>query len=66
MPFKSKAQMRKFFSMQEQGKLPPGTAEEWANATPDIKDLPQHVKHKRAEVFETAFRNKFIQTIRGK
>ena len=46
MPFKSKAQMRKLFSLEHQGKLKSGTAEEFAHSTPNISKLPEHVKKK--------------------
>lgn len=42
MPFKSKAQQGKMFELQKEGKLKPGTAEEWASATPSIKGLPEY------------------------
>lgn len=38
--------MRKFFLLEKQGKLPKGTAEEWARETPNIKSLPIRVKRK--------------------
>lgn len=43
MPFESKAQQRKMFSLQGQGALKPGTAKRWADETLDIKDLPEKV-----------------------
>lgn len=46
MPYKSKKQMRKFFVLEKQGKLPKGTAEAWAKETPSIKSLPIRVKRK--------------------
>ena len=48
MPFKSKAQMKKFFVMEKQGKLPKGEAEKWAKETPNIKKLPNHAKKKKS------------------
>jgi hypothetical protein len=48
MPFKSKAQMRKFFSMESKGELPKGTAEHWAHETPSVKRLPE----KKASYFD--------------
>jgi len=39
MPFKSKSQQRFMFSQH------PEMAKEWADATPDISKLPEHVKH---------------------
>jgi len=44
MPFKSKAQMRAFFAKEKEGELPKGTAKKWANETPNISKLPEHVK----------------------
>lgn len=44
MPLKSKAQQRYMFWAESKGKLPKGTALEWAHHTPDIKALPEHVK----------------------
>ena len=44
MPFKSKAQMKKFFAMEDRGELPQGTAEKWAKHTPNIKELPEKKK----------------------
>lgn len=44
MPAKSKAQLKKLFVLEKQGKLKKGTAKEFANATPNIKKLPEHVK----------------------
>jgi hypothetical protein len=44
MPEKSKAQVRKMFVLEKEGKLPPGKAEEMARSTPNIKKLPEHVK----------------------
>jgi len=41
--------MRKFFLLEKQGKLPPGTAEEWAKATKNIKRLPNRVKKSKAK-----------------
>jgi len=43
MPFRSKAQQRYMFAAEARGELKPGTAREWAHATPDIKKLPEHV-----------------------
>lgn len=46
MPFKSKAQQKKMFSMEARGELKKGVAEEFAHATKNIKKLPEHVKKK--------------------
>ncbi len=47
MPAKSKSQLSKMFVLEKEGKVKPGTAKEWADATPNIKKLPQHVKKKK-------------------
>jgi len=44
MPFKSKSQMRAFFAKEKRGELPKGTAERWAEETPNISALPERVK----------------------
>jgi len=41
MPFKSKSQIRKFFIMEEQGRLPKGTIKRWIKETRNIKNLPE-------------------------
>jgi hypothetical protein len=56
-PFKSKAQMKKFFAMEKRHELPKGKAKEWVKHTPKIKDLPEHVagsaKHSKAAQLAT-------------
>ncbi len=47
MPFKSKAQARFMFAAEARGDVKPGTAEEFAKATPSIKRLPEKVGQKR-------------------
>ena len=47
MPFKSKAQQRYMFAAESRGDLPKGTAERWADHTPDMKRLPERKKHKK-------------------
>jgi len=44
MPYKSKAQQRKFFAMESQGEIPKGTARRWAKHTPNLKNLPEKKK----------------------
>lgn len=43
MPYKSQAQHRKFRALEREGKLPKGTAREWAHHTPNLKTLPDRV-----------------------
>lgn len=40
-PFRSKRQARWMFAAEARGELPKGTAERWAEETPDIKRLPE-------------------------
>jgi hypothetical protein len=47
MPFKSRAQRRKFAQLLVEGKISPQTFEEWNRET-GFKKLPEHVKPKRA------------------
>ena len=44
MPFKSRAQLRKFAVLVEQGKMKPRVFKEWLKATPSVKKLPERVK----------------------
>lgn len=44
MPFKSKAQLRKFALLVKQGKMSKKVFEEWLKETPNIKRLPNKVK----------------------
>lgn len=46
MPFKSKAQVKKFAVLEKQGKLPKGTIKAWAKETPNMKKLPNKKKSK--------------------
>lgn len=43
MPFKSKSQQRKFFSMEGRGEIAKGTAEDWMKETPNFKTLPKKI-----------------------
>jgi len=44
MPFKSKAQLRKFFELRDQGKMTQETIDKWTSETPNIKSLPERIK----------------------
>jgi hypothetical protein len=44
MPFKSKAQFRKFQILESQGSIPEGTVEKWVSETKSFKSLPDRVK----------------------
>jgi len=46
MPFKSKAQRRKFYAMARSGEISPETVEKWEKETPKGKKLPEHVEKK--------------------
>lgn len=45
MPVKSIAQLHKLFQLEAEGKIKKGTAREFADATPDLTNLPYHKKH---------------------
>lgn len=50
MPFKSRSQARMFGVLKKRGAISKETAEEFAEATPDIGKLPEHaggVKRKK-------------------
>lgn len=51
MPAVSKAQFRKMFALEREGKVAPGTAKHWAHATPDYQALPEHVGQKAASSY---------------
>ncbi len=46
MPFKSKAQVRKFGSMLKRKEISKATFEKWVQHTPNIKKLPERKKKK--------------------
>lgn len=46
MPFKSKAQLRKFFELEKQGKITDAQLQEWIASTPNIAKLPERIKPK--------------------
>jgi hypothetical protein len=47
MPFKSKAQIRKFAMLVKQGKISQAKFDEWEAATPSLKKLPARVTPKK-------------------
>ena len=46
MPFKSKSQMRKFYVLEREGKISKSTLNEFKEATPNIKKLPERLVKK--------------------
>lgn len=44
MPFKSKAQIRKFYHLKRQGKMDQATIDQWMAETPNPKKLPDRLK----------------------
>jgi len=46
MPFKSKAQLRKFGELLKEGKISSATFKEWLKSTSNIKKLPERVDKK--------------------
>jgi len=47
VPFRSKAQMRFMHAAEAAGEIAQGTADRWADETPNIKQLPEKVKKKK-------------------
>jgi hypothetical protein len=47
MPFRSKAQVRKFGAMVKRGEMSKAKFEEWLHETPNIKRLPERVGKKK-------------------
>jgi hypothetical protein len=58
VPFKSKAQVRKFHAMESRGEIPKGTSHRWAEHTKSIKKLPE----KKAE-FVKNFVKSFFENL---
>lgn len=52
MPFKSKSQQRYMFAAESRGDIKPGTAERWAEETPNMKKLPESVHKARAAAYK--------------
>jgi hypothetical protein len=46
MPFKSKAQFRKFLELADEGKISKKELHKWIKETPDIHQLPEKIKKK--------------------
>jgi len=49
MPFKSEAQRRKFYAMEDRGEISKKTVDEWEAATPKGKKLPERAKKKSSK-----------------
>jgi len=47
MPFKSKAQVRKFGAMVRRGEISKKKFKQWLAETPNVKKLPERVKRKK-------------------
>lgn len=59
MPLKSKAQERKLWELEQQGKVPKGTVDKWRAETPSLHALPEHAAR------SARGRSKTIQTIKS-
>ena len=66
MPFKSKAQMKKFFAMEKRGEIPKGTAERWAEETPNIKKLPEKKGEKSGKKETSTGKRRKVQKAKQK
>lgn len=49
MPFKSKAQFRKFLQLADEGKISKKELKQWIRETPDISKLPERVKKRKGK-----------------
>lgn len=47
MPFKSKAQVRKFAELVKQGKISKREFNKWVKETPNMKKLPERAKARK-------------------
>jgi len=47
MPFKSRAQRRKFYAMLNRGEISKATVKEWEAETPKGRALPERVSRRR-------------------
>lgn len=68
MPFKSKAQMRAFYAMEDRGELPKGTADRWREHTPNINKLPERKRPKsnrknKKKAFFDQLREWYLRTL---
>jgi len=50
MPFKSKAQVRKFGAMVRRGEISQAKFREWLNKTPSVKKLPERKIRRKKKV----------------
>lgn len=56
MPFKSKAQVRKFGQLLREGKITKEQFDEWVSSTPNMNKLPERVKKKKKPGFVNGFK----------
>lgn len=56
MPFRSNAQRKKMFLMADRGQISRETVEEFAEATPKGKKLPEHVTPRHPKMKRTKWR----------
>jgi glutamate-1-semialdehyde aminotransferase len=63
MPFKSKAQMRKFFAMEARGELPKGTAKRWLEHTKNVSKLPERKRSKKGSYVTDKDINRLIDAM---
>jgi hypothetical protein len=48
MPFRSRAQVRKFYALKKKGKMSQSEIDKWTNETPSIKSLPERIGKKKS------------------
>lgn len=49
MPFKSKAQLKKFRQLVKKGEISQATFNKWLDETPNITKLPERAKSKKSK-----------------
>ena len=52
MPFKSKAQMKKIYSLYKEGKVAYNVVRDFVRSTPDMKKLPDRLSDKQETKFQ--------------
>jgi len=57
MPFRSKAQRRKFYALKGEGKMDQATINEWESETTDKKNLPERLDETPYERIKKTIQN---------
>ena len=65
MPFKSKAQRRKFYAMAREGEISQSQLKKWERETSKKRPLPERKKQAAMDVFHNAGKNKALEKLGG-